>query len=96
MLTEGLQRLEHGSNISQAEHRIIAPIHTETEIWVRVTPQQEYIKLVVHRGKIVGALLIGDTDLEEVFENLILNALDVSGIGIGLLNPDIDIADYFD
>lgn len=66
------------------------------EIWVRIAPEKEYIKLTVFRGKLVGALLIGDTDLEEVFENLILNALDISGIGIGLLDPEIDISDYFD
>jgi hypothetical protein len=72
------------------------PAPPPVEIWVRVTPGREYIKLTILRGKLVGALLIGDTELEEVFENLILNALDISGIGIGLLDPDIDIADYFD
>jgi pyridine nucleotide-disulfide oxidoreductase domain-containing protein 1 len=73
-----------------------AVLSTDTEIWVRVTPNEEYIKLVVHRGKIVGALLIGETGLEEVFENLILDQLDVGGLGIGLLDPERDIADYFD
>lgn len=68
----------------------------EVEIWLRVTPAVEYIKLVVLRGKVIGALLIGNTELEEVFENLILNRLDVGGLGVGLLDPDIDIADYFD
>lgn len=66
------------------------------EIWLRVIPGREYIKLTVLRGKIVGALLIGDTDLEETCENLILNALDVGGIGIGMLDPSVDIEDYFD
>lgn len=69
---------------------------TETEVWLRVTPTQEYIKLVLHRGKVVGALLIGDTDLEETLENLILNGLDVSHFGVGLLDPDVDLGDYFD
>jgi NAD(P)H-nitrite reductase large subunit len=66
------------------------------EIWTRVTPGVEYVKVVVHRGKVVGALLIGDTDLEEVFENLILNKLDVSRLGVEMLDPAIDIQDYFD
>ena len=66
------------------------------ELWVRIIPGQQYIKLVVFHGKVVGALLLGDTDLEEVFENLILNRLDVSGIGIALLDPDVDIGDFFD
>ena len=43
-----------------------------------------------------GAILIGETDLEETFENLILNQLDLSCYGEELLNPDIDIEDYFD
>ena len=47
-------------------------------------------------GRVQGALLIGDTDLEETFENLILNQIDVSALGEDLINPDIDIEDYFD
>lgn len=44
----------------------------------------------------VGAVLIGETDLEETFENLILNRMDLTAYGEELLNPDIDIEDYFD
>ena len=44
----------------------------------------------------MGAVLIGDTGLEETFENLILNAIDVSCIGLQLLDPEVDIEDYFD
>jgi NAD(P)H-nitrite reductase large subunit len=56
----------------------------------------EYLKLVVQDGKLHGAVLIGDTEMEETFENLILNQLDISRYGENLLNPDIDIDDYFD
>ena len=70
--------------------------NNNVEIWTRVTPSIEYVKVVIFNGKIVGALLIGDTGLEEVFENLILNQLDVSGIGIDLLDPSLDLEDYFD
>ena len=56
----------------------------------------EYVKIVIHEGKVYGALLIGETDLEETFENLILNQIDVSPFGEDLINPDIDIEDYFD
>ena len=76
--------------------RIVPEGGIEVEVWTRVTPGEEYIKLIVRRGKVVGALLIGDTDLEEVFENLILNELDVSRYGVEILNPDIDIEAYFD
>lgn len=70
--------------------------NAETEVWLRTTPGKEYIKLIVHRGKVVGALLIGDTELEETLENLILNGLSVSHYGIGLLDPEVDLGDYFD
>lgn len=41
-------------------------------------------------------MLIGDTGLEETFENLILNETDVSDMAVNLLNPDVDIEDFFD
>lgn len=47
-------------------------------------------------GRLVGAVLIGDTDMEETYENLMLNKLDISRIEEALLDPDIDIEDYFD
>lgn len=69
---------------------------TDYEIMLRVTKAKEYIKLVIRQGKLQGAILIGDTDLEEMCENLILNQLDVSHLGEDLLNPDVDVDDYFD
>jgi len=54
------------------------------------------VKIVIYEGKVQGALLIGETELEETFENLILNQIDVSAYGEDLINPDIDIEDYFD
>lgn len=50
----------------------------------------------MQNGRVIGATLIGETDLEETLENLILNQIDVSSLGEDLLNPDIDIEDYFD
>uniref|UniRef100_A0A6V7IUH5 Pyridine nucleotide-disulfide oxidoreductase domain-containing protein 1 n=1 Tax=Bracon brevicornis TaxID=1563983 RepID=A0A6V7IUH5_9HYME len=66
------------------------------EILLRMTRDEEYVKLVVKNGRLQGAVLIGETDLEEMCENLILNQLDISIYGEDLLNPDIDIEDYFD
>lgn len=66
------------------------------ELLLRCNPDSDYVKLVLRNGRIQGALLIGETDLEETFENLILNQIDVSQYGEDLLNPDIDIEDYFD
>lgn len=68
----------------------------EVEIWLRITPGVEYIKLLVHKGRVVGSILIGETDYEEVIENLILNNIDVGRYGIDILDPDIDIEGYFD
>jgi pyridine nucleotide-disulfide oxidoreductase domain-containing protein 1 len=66
------------------------------EIWTRVTAGEEYIKLVIFEGRIIGALLIGATTLAETFENLILNQINVSHLGIALLDANLDLEDYFD
>ena len=49
--------------------------HTESavQVQVRVTPGVEYVKLVLLRGRVVGAMLIGDTGLDETLENLIMS-----------------------
>lgn len=66
------------------------------ELLVRCTKGKEYIKVVLRDGRMCGAVLIGETDLEETFENLILNQMDLTPVKEHLLNPDIDIEDYFD
>lgn len=50
----------------------------------------------MQNGRMMGAVLIGETDLEETFENLILNQMNLSSYGEDLLDPNIDIEDYFD
>ena len=69
---------------------------TDYEILFRMTKGHEFVKLVLQDGKLQGAILVGDTDLEEMCENLILNQLDLSMYKEDLLNPNIDIEDYFD
>lgn len=69
---------------------------SDHELLLRCTKGMEYVKVVLSRGCMMGAVLIGDTDLEETFENLILNQMDLSSYGEELLNPNIDIEDYFD
>lgn len=66
------------------------------DILLRMTKGVEYIKVVLKDGRMQGAILIGETDLEETFENLILNQLDLTRYGEDLLDPGIDIEDYFD
>jgi len=69
---------------------------SKVQYLVRCTENVEYIKVVMEDWKMQGAVLIGDTGLEETFENLILNQVDLESYGVDLLNPDIDIEDYFD
>lgn len=69
---------------------------SDHELMLRCTKGHEYVKVVMQNGRMMGAVLIGETDLEETFENLILNQMDLSAYGEDLLNPDIDIEDYFD
>ncbi|KAH7696427.1 pyridine nucleotide-disulfide oxidoreductase domain-containing protein 1, partial [Aphelenchoides avenae] len=47
-------------------------------------------------SRVHGAVLIGDTDLEETIENLILDQVTISDIEKDLLNPSVDLEDYFD
>ena len=56
----------------------------------------EYIKLILYNGFIIGAILIGETDLEETIENIILSKMNVSCYGINILEPGFEIDDYFD
>ena len=99
-ISDGLQRptahksAPHFSEQKSCREENVAS--SELEIWTRVTPGREYIKITVLKGRVVGALLIGDTDLEEVFENLIMNAIDISAFGIHILNPELDLEDFFD
>ncbi|XP_016875465.1 pyridine nucleotide-disulfide oxidoreductase domain-containing protein 1 isoform X3 [Homo sapiens] len=69
---------------------------SDHELMLRCTKGREYIKVVMQNGRMMGAVLIGETDLEETFENLILNQMNLSSYGEDLLDPNIDIEDYFD
>jgi len=48
-------------------------------------------------GRLVGGVLVGETGLEEAYENLMLDGLDVRGVGARLVaGGGVDLADYFD
>lgn len=66
------------------------------DIMMRVKPNEEFIKVVVRKGRVIGAVLIGDTDLEETMENLILNKTDISCYGDEFLKYDVDLEAMFD
>lgn len=65
-------------------------------VLVRCDMGKEYVKVVVSDGRVQGAVLIGETDLEETLENLILNGLNITQFEPHLLDPDFDVEDFFD
>lgn len=69
---------------------------SDYEVLLRCTKGEEYLKVVLRDGHMVGAILIGETNLEETFENLILNQMDLSRLKDALLDPRVDIEDFFD
>jgi len=95
-----------GSGEGGASADSTAPPGGSVELHFRTTPGGEYVKLVLVGGRLVGALLVGDTGLEETMENLMMNRLPLDGAGTGdgagggsvldLLNPAVDVDDYFD
>jgi NAD(P)H-nitrite reductase large subunit len=55
-----------------------------------------FVRVLLLRGRMVGAALIGETGLEETFENLILDQLDLAGLGPALMDPDVELDHVFD
>ena len=62
----------------------------------RITEGHEYVKVLTKDHKVQGAVLIGETEMEEVIENLILNQTDISQIEDSFLEPDVDLDDFFE
>lgn len=58
--------------------------------------EEEFIRVVLRRGRIVGAMLVGEVSRGEVFENLILDEIDVSEMAEQLVDPHFDVEDFFD
>ncbi|KAH7687910.1 hypothetical protein AAVH_40538, partial [Aphelenchoides avenae] len=73
-----------------------AKLEQPFEVHFRITEGHEYIKVLTQDSRVHGAVLIGDTDLEETIENLILDQVTISDIEKDLLNPNVDLEDYFD
>ena len=68
----------------------------DCEIMARVNPGKDYVKLLIKSGRIVGAVLVGESGLEETIENLIHDRIDVTNCKEHLLDDTVDIEDYFD
>ena len=59
-------------------------------------PPSSFVRVLLLRGRMMGALLIGETGYEETFENLILDGLDLSSYGPALLDPHVELDHMFD
>lgn len=69
--------------------------------YVRSTPGEEFARVLLVRGKMQGAVLIGETDLAETYENLIMDSIDLSRYGPAIMLPEthpdgVDLEDFFD
>lgn len=56
----------------------------------------EIIRVHVVHGRVRGAVLVGDTDCAEVFENLIISGLDVAFLGDRIVDKDVELDEFFD
>ncbi|KAF8067218.1 PYROXD1 [Scenedesmus sp. PABB004] len=65
-------------------------------LYSRADGAQSFVRVLLLRGRLAGAVLLGETGLEETFENLILDGLDLSGYGPALLDPDAELDHIFD
>lgn len=59
-------------------------------------PDSSFARVLMLRGRMIGAVLIGETEMEEAFQNLILDGLDLSSIGPSILDPELEIDHIFD
>lgn len=62
----------------------------------RITEDDEFVRCIMYNHRVVGAILIGETDLEETMENLILNETNLEAIEEDFLDPNINMEDFFD
>ena len=56
----------------------------------------DYVRVVLKEGRLKGTVLLGDTGLEETFENLLLSQMDIGFLGDRLLHTEFDLEDFFD
>lgn len=66
-------------------------------VQARIRPGEYLIRIILVNHRVVGAVLIGDTELEETMENLILDQVDLRDYGEELIAfEDVDLEDMFD
>lgn len=56
----------------------------------------EYVRVIVQNGRVRGAVLVGDVEYAEVYENLMMTQLDVGWLGADLVTKESGLEEYFD
>lgn len=83
--------LYNGQNLeNESEEDLVAYIRSTPD------PDTSFVRVILLRGRMQGAVLIGDTEMEETFQNLILDGLDLTSYGEAILDPDMGIDHIFD
>jgi len=68
----------------------------EIKILTRVT-RDEYTKVVVKGGRIVGAMMVGESaTMADTFEQVMLSRINIDALDFDLLDDAVNIEDYFD
>lgn len=57
---------------------------------------EQFIRVVLYKGRVRGTVLIGDVDNAEIFENLIVGQMDVSWMEDALVDENVELENYFD
>lgn len=68
----------------------------KVKLGIRIIQNKEYIKFFFFDSFLYGAILVGDTELEDCVENLILNHIKVDYMFDYIMHPEFNLADYFD
>lgn len=58
--------------------------------------KNSFVRVVLQNGRVRGAVLIGDVENAEVYENLILGQMNVEWMGEDLISEDVDLDHFFD
>lgn len=69
----------------------------DIKILTRVTTGKEYVKCVVSGGRVVGAMLVGESvELADTMEQIMLSRINVDALGFDLLDDNVDLEGFFD
>ncbi|KAI6184190.1 hypothetical protein M3Y97_00569700 [Aphelenchoides bicaudatus] len=95
-LDSWFEMFSHVTTFAGQKIVLLGDFLAETNDVEHVFGEHTLTRIVIENNRIIGAILVGDTGLDEVFETLILNSFNVSDLPRPIVNQQIDLADYFD